>query len=122
MKDGKPFMSFGLMGGDMQPQGHVQIITDIIDFGMNVQDAGDAARWRHYGGSEPTGEPSTGTGSVEMESGFTTAVKSELEKRGYKIVPGTGSFGGYQAIQYDPVRHVYWGASEMRKDGEVIGY
>ena len=122
MKDGKPFMSFGLMGGDMQPQGHVQVLTNIIDFGMNVQDAGDAARWRHYGGSEPTGEPSTGIGSVEMESGFSTAVKKELARRGYKVVPGTGAFGGYQAIQYDPVQHVYWGASEMRKDGEVIGY
>jgi len=122
MKDGKPFMSFGLMGGDMQPQGHVQVLTNIIDFGMNVQDAGDAARWRHLGNSESTGEASTGIGSVEMESGFSLEVKKELENRGYRIVPGTGGFGGYQAIQFDPVQHVYWGASEMRKDGEVIGY
>ncbi len=122
MKDGAPFMSFGLMGGDMQPQGHVQVLTDIIDFGMNVQEAGDAARWRHYGGSEPTGEPSTGIGTVEMESGFDPAVKAELEKRGYKITGGSGNFGGYQAIQWDAKNRVYWGASEMRKDGEVIGY
>ncbi|HEX4079273.1 MAG TPA: gamma-glutamyltransferase family protein [Rhizomicrobium sp.] len=122
MKDGQPFMSFGVMGGDMQPQGHVQILTDIIDFGMNVQVAGDAARWRHYGGSEPTGEPSTGIGTVEMESGFDPAVKAELARRGYTIVPGTGAFGGYQAIQWDPKNHVYWAASEMRKDGEAIGY
>ena len=122
MKDGEPFMSFGVMGGDMQPQGHVQILTDIIDFGMNVQEAGDAARWRHYGGAEPTGEPSTGIGTVEMESGFDPAVKTELGRRGYKIVPGTGAFGGYQAIQWDPKNRVYWGASEMRKDGEAIGY
>jgi gamma-glutamyltranspeptidase/glutathione hydrolase len=122
MKDGAPFMSFGLMGGDMQPQGHVQILTDIIDFGMNVQEAGDAARWRHFGGSEPTGEPSTGVGTVEMESGFDSGVKTELERRGYKIAPGSGNFGGYQAIMRDPTTHVYWGASEMRKDGEVIGY
>jgi gamma-glutamyltranspeptidase/glutathione hydrolase len=122
MKDGQPFMSFGLMGGDMQPQGHVQVLTDIIDFGMNVQEAGDAARWRHYGGSEPTGEPSTGIGTVEMESGFDPAVKAELEKRGYKIAGGTGNFGGYQAIMWDPKNHVYWGASEMRKDGEAAGY
>ncbi|MGA9794143.1 MAG: gamma-glutamyltransferase family protein [Rhizomicrobium sp.] len=122
MKDGQPFMSFGLMGGDMQPQGHVQVLTDIIDFGMNVQEAGDAARWRHYGGAEPTGEPSTGIGTVEMESGFDPAVKAELVKRGYKVVPGTGSFGGYQAIMFDPKQHVYWGASEMRKDGEAVGY
>ena len=122
MKDGKPFMSFGLMGGDMQPQGHVQVLTDIIDFGMNVQEAGDAARWRHFGNAEPTGEPSQGIGTVQMESGFSPAVKQELEKRGYKVVSGTGAFGGYQAIQYDSKQHVYWGASEMRKDGEVIGY
>jgi gamma-glutamyltranspeptidase/glutathione hydrolase len=122
MKDGEPFMSFGLMGGDMQPQGHVQILTDIIDFGMNVQEAGDAARWRHFGNAEPTGEASQGIGTVEMESGFSPAVKAELERRGYKVVPGTGSFGGYQAIMFDPKQHVYWGASEMRKDGEAVGY
>ncbi|MBV8799920.1 MAG: gamma-glutamyltransferase [Alphaproteobacteria bacterium] len=121
MKDGQPFMSFGLMGGDMQPQGHVQILTGIIDFGMNVQEAGDAARWRHIGNTEVTGEPSQGVGDVEMESGFDPAVKAELAKRGYKIVPGTGNFGGYQAIMRAP-NGVYWGASEMRKDGEVVGY
>jgi gamma-glutamyltranspeptidase/glutathione hydrolase len=121
-KDDQPFLSFGLMGGDMQPQGHVQVLTDIIDFGMNVQEAGDAARWRHFGGAEPTGEPSTGVGTVEMESGFDLAVKAELKKRGYKIVPGTGGFGGYQAIMWDAKHRVYWGASEMRKDGEAIGY
>ena len=122
MKDGQPFLSFGVMGGDMQPQGHVQVLTDIIDFGMNVQEAGDAARWRHYGNAEPTGEPSQGIGTVEMESGFDPRVKAELEKRGYRIVPGTGAFGGYQAIQFDPTNRVYWGASEMRKDGEGVGY
>ncbi|MFL5240461.1 MAG: gamma-glutamyltransferase family protein [Rhizomicrobium sp.] len=121
MKDGQPFMSFGLMGGDMQPQGHVQIITDIVDFDMNVQEAGDAARWRHVGDAEPTGEASQGIGEVEMESGFDPAVKAELAKRGYKIVPGTGNFGGYQAVMRAP-NGVYWGASEMRKDGEVVGY
>jgi gamma-glutamyltranspeptidase/glutathione hydrolase len=122
MKDGQPFLSFGLMGGDMQPQGHVQVLTDIIDFGMNVQEADDAARWRHIGNAEVTGEPSQGIGTVEMESGFDPAVKAELEKRGYKIVPGTGGFGGYQAIMWDAKHRTYWGASEMRKDGEVIGY
>jgi gamma-glutamyltranspeptidase/glutathione hydrolase len=121
MKDGQPFLSFGLMGGDMQPQGHVQVLTDIIDFGMNVQEADDAARWRHYGGAEPTGEPSTGIGTVEMESGFDSSVKAELVKRGYKVVPGSGNFGGYQAIMRAP-NGVYWGASEMRKDGQVVGY
>ena len=122
MKNGQPFLSFGVMGGDMQPQGHVQILTDMIDFGLNVQEAGDAARWHHMGGSEVTGEHSSGPGTVEMESGFAPSVKRELARRGYRIVPGTGSFGGYQAIEWDPKNHVYWGASEMRKDGEVIGY
>ncbi len=122
MKDGQPFMAFGVMGGDMQPQAHVQILTDIIDYDMNVQDAGDAARWRHYGNAEPTGEASQGIGTVEMESGFDPLVKAELARRGYKIAPGTGNFGGYEAILFDPRQHVYWGATEMRKDGEVIGY
>ncbi|MFO1505897.1 MAG: gamma-glutamyltransferase family protein [Lysobacterales bacterium] len=122
MKDSEPWMAFGVMGGDMQPQGHVQVLVNMIDFGMNVQEAGDAARWRHYGNAEPTGEKSQGIGTVEMESGFEPAVKTELEKRGYKVVPGTGAFGGYEAIQYDAKHRVYWGASEMRKDGEVVGY
>lgn len=122
MKDGAPFLAFGLMGGDMQPQGHVQVLTDIIDFGMNVQEAGDSARWHHFGNSEVTGEASTGVGTVEMESGFSPDVKAELERRGYKIVPGAGNFGGYQAIMWDAKNRVYWGASEMRKDGEAIGY
>ena len=122
MKDDQPFLSFGVMGGDMQAQAHVQILTNIIDFGLNIQEAGDAARWRHFGNSEPTGEPSTGIGTVQMESGFAPDVKAELQKRGYKIVPGTGSFGGYQAIMWDIKNHVYWGASEMRKDGAAIGY
>jgi gamma-glutamyltranspeptidase/glutathione hydrolase len=122
MKDGAPFMAFGLMGGDMQPQGHVQVLTNIIDFGMNVQEAGDAARWRHYGNAEPTGEASAGVGSIEMESGFDPAVKAELAKRGYKIEGGSGNFGGYEAIIFDSKQHVYAGATEMRKDGEVVGY
>ncbi|HEX2592730.1 MAG TPA: gamma-glutamyltransferase, partial [Rhizomicrobium sp.] len=121
MKDGGPFMAFGLMGGDMQPQGHVQVLSNIIDFGMNVQEAGDAARWYHTGGSEVTGEGPSAN-DVEMENGFDPAVKAELEKRGYRVKPGTGAFGGYQAILFDPKNHVYWGATEMRKDGEAMGY
>jgi gamma-glutamyltranspeptidase/glutathione hydrolase len=122
MKDGEPFLSFGLMGGDMQCQGHVQVLTDIIDFGMNIQEADDAARWYHAGNAEPTGEPSKGIGTVEFESGFDPAVTNALAQRGYKVKPGTGGFGGYQAIMWDAKHHVYWGASEMRKDGEALGY
>ncbi|MGH8260840.1 MAG: gamma-glutamyltransferase family protein, partial [Steroidobacteraceae bacterium] len=129
-KDGEPFLSFGVMGGDMQPQGHVQVLTNLIDFDMNVQVAGDAARWRHYGGPEPTDDREQRSeerrtpviGTVEMESGFDPAVKRELARRGDAIAEGTGSFGGYQAIRWDAAQRVYWGASEMRKDGEAIGY
>lgn len=125
MKDGKPWMAFGVMGGSMQPQGQVQVLVNMIDFGMNVQEAGDAARWRHSGDATPTGLPSRGIGTVRLESGFDPGIAAELKRRGYKVdlvKPGTGSFGGYEAIQYDAKHHVYWGASEMRKDGEVIGY
>jgi gamma-glutamyltranspeptidase / glutathione hydrolase len=122
MKDGQPFLSFGLMGGDMQCQGHAQVLTDIIDFGLNIQEAGDAARWYHSGNAEPTGEASKGIGTVEMETGFDPVVKAALAARGYKLAPGTGAFGGYQAIMWDAKHHVFWGASEMRKDGEALGY
>lgn len=122
MKDGKPWLSFGVMGGDMQPQGQTQIIVNMVDFSMNVQEAGDAARWHHAGTTEPTGQPSQGVGTVEVESGISAATVAELTKRGHKIVPGAGGFGGYQAIMRDPVTGVYWGASESTKDGEAIGY
>jgi gamma-glutamyltranspeptidase/glutathione hydrolase len=121
-KDGKPWLAFSVMGGDMQAQGHVQVLVNMIDFDMNIQQAGDAARWRHYGGSEPTGEPGQGVGTVEMEPGFLPQVKEELVRRGYNITFGTGSFGGYEAILFDEQNSVYWGASEMRKDGAAIGY
>jgi len=122
LKDGEPLMSFGVMGGDMQPQGHVQVLTNIIDFGMNVQDAGDAARWRHYGSTEPTGEAREGIGTVTLESGFSPETRQALAKMGYKITGPDGSFGGYHAIWRDPKTHVYFGASEMRKDGQAQGY
>jgi gamma-glutamyltranspeptidase/glutathione hydrolase len=127
MKDGEPFLSFGVMGGDMQAQGQVQVLVNIIDFGMNIQDAGDAARWYHGGSTTVTGEPSQGFGVLAMETGFAQDVKETLAKRGFKVIPpglefGTDEFGGYQAIQWDRVNKVYWGASEMRKDGQAIGY
>ena len=122
MKDGEPFLSFGLMGGDMQPQGHVQVLIDLIDFGMNVQEAGDFMRFYHSGSTEVTGEPRQGVGTVEIESGLAPAVAAELTRRGHVLKPGTGGFGGYQAILWDRVHHTYWGATEMRKDGEAIGY
>ncbi len=122
MKDGAPWMAFGVMGGDMQPQGHAQILTNMIDFGMNVQEAGDYMRFRHYGGSEPTGESVEGVGTVEIESGISPEVAHDLIRRGHNLALGGNAFGGHQAVLYDRENGVYWGASEMRKDGEAIGY
>ena len=122
MKDGEPFLSFGLMGGDMQPQGHVQVLVNIIDYGMNVQEAGDFMRFRHIGGTELTGQAAHGVGLVQMESGITAPVRAELTKRGHQLVSGGGGFGGYQAILRDKKNGVYWGATEMHKDGIAIGY
>lgn len=122
MKDGQPWEAFGVMGGAMQPQGHVQVLVNQIDFGMNVQEAGDAARWQHVGSSESTGEKMTGGGEVEVESGIPYATVRELVHRGHKVVAGTGGFGGYQAIRWDAKHRVYEGASESRKDGQAAGY
>jgi gamma-glutamyltranspeptidase/glutathione hydrolase len=120
MKDGEPFLSFGVMGTDMQPQGHVQVLVNLIDFDMNPQEAGDFMRFHHIGGSEPTGYPAQGAGLVQMESGVSPSVRAELMKRGHQVTIG-GFMGGYQAILRDK-NGVYWGATEMRKDGEAIGY
>ena len=124
-KDGKPFLSFGVMGGAMQPQGHVQIITNIIDFGMNVQEAGDAARWRHIGSSQPTDAANSTLkdgGQVEVESAVDYQVLRGLMMRGHTVKYGVGGYGGYQGIMYDAERGVYFGASESRKDGHAAGY
>jgi len=123
-KDGKPFLSFGVMGGDFQPLGHVQILLNIIDFGMNVQEAGDAPRIDHLGSSSPTGEaPDAGGGKVVLENGFPAETIRRLLNMGHKVEYGFGgSFGGYQAISYDAEKKVYYGASESRKDGCAMGY
>lgn len=121
-KDGKPFMSFGVMGGAMQPQGHVQIVVNMIDFGMNIQEAGDAPRMQHLGSSEPTGEKMTDGGTLVLESGFDYEVIRELMKKGHKIAYDLGGYGGYQAILWDEKNGVYYGASESRKDGQAAGY
>ncbi|MCF6225961.1 MAG: gamma-glutamyltransferase [Xanthomonadales bacterium] len=121
-KDGLPWVSFGLMGGGMQPQGHVQIVTNLIDFGMNLQAAGDAPRWHHYGSSQPDGGTMTDGGVVNLETGFDFEVVRELMRRGHKIEAANGPYGGYQAIMKSPVNGVYYGASESRKDGQAAGY
>lgn len=123
-KDGKPWFSFGVMGGDMQPQGHVQVLTDLIDFGMDPQEAGDAPRWRHLGSSEPTGEPAQDGGSVVLESGFSPEVRQALEKLGHHLIDESrgGGFGGYQGIRINPKTRVLSGGSDPRKDGHAAGY
>jgi gamma-glutamyltranspeptidase/glutathione hydrolase len=122
LKDGKPWLAFGVMGGDMQPQGHVQVLTNLIDFGMNLQEAGDAARWHHEGSSEPTGESMTDGGYVDLESGIPYESARELMHRGHRVRFDLGGYGGYQAIMRDLRTGVYYGASESRKDGAAEGY
>jgi gamma-glutamyltranspeptidase / glutathione hydrolase len=125
MKDGKPWEAFGVMGGGMQPQGHVQVLTNQIDFDLNVQEAGDASRWQHEGDNEPTGEKMTESGGyVEVESGIAYETVRELRKKGHDMRFGVGGYGGYQAIKVDihDGQRVYVGASESRKDGMAAGY
>ena len=124
MKDGEPFMSFGLMGGGMQPQGHVQVLVNMIDYGMNLQEAGDAARFHHSGGRSPTGLHGDPVGEIDLEPGVPAETVEKLKAMGHKIniVDDGLVFGGYQAIIRDPETGVYAGATEMRKDGTVTGY
>jgi gamma-glutamyltranspeptidase / glutathione hydrolase len=123
-RDGKPWISFGLMGGAMQPQGHVQIVMNLIDFGMNLQEAGDAPRIHHDGSTDPAGQvvEMRDGGVLNLESGFPYETRRELMKRGHRVQDAVGPFGGYQAIARDPVTGVYAGASESRKDGHAAGY
>jgi gamma-glutamyltranspeptidase/glutathione hydrolase len=121
-KDGKPLMSFGVMGGSMQPQGHAQIVVNIIDFGMSLQEAGDAPRIRHGGSSQPTGQRMMDGGTVYLETGIPYEAIRELENMGHRVEFDVGSFGGYQAILFDAEKGVYFAASESRKDGHAAGY
>lgn len=121
-KNAEPWLSFGLMGGAMQPQGHVQVLVNLIDFGMNLQEAGDAMRMSHEGSTEPTGNPMTDGGWVNLESGFNYETIRELMKMGHRIKFDMGGYGGYQAIMRDPKSGVYYGASESRKDGQAAGF
>ena len=121
-KDGTPWLSFGVMGGAMQPQGHVQILVNMIDFGMNLQAAGDAPRMRHSGSSQPTGEQMRDGGVLNLEWGFDAGIVEALRNLGHEPNLGNSGFGGYQAILWDAERKVYAAASESRKDGNAAGY
>ncbi len=120
-KEGKPWMSFGLMGGAMQPQGHAQIVVNMVDFGLDVQAAGDAPRIHHTGSSEPTGETMADGGILNLETGFPYATIRQLMRMGHKVQFANGPYGGYQAILRAD-NGVYWGATESRKDGHAAGY
>lgn len=122
MKDGQPWMSFGLMGGAMQPQGHAQIIVNLVDFDMNLQEAGDAARWQHFGSTAYNRPQMEDGGWVAMENGISAEAKQELQVRRHDLRIDIGGYGGYQAIRWDAENKVYIGASESRKDGHAVGY
>jgi len=121
-RGGEPFLAFGVMGGATQPQAHAQIVINLVDFGMNVQEAGDASRILHLGSSQPTGTRMEDGGEVALESGFGPQIERGLEERGHTLGSAKGSFGGYQAIRVDPATGVYFGASESRKDGQAGGF
>jgi gamma-glutamyltranspeptidase/glutathione hydrolase len=109
-KEGRPWLSFGVMGGDMQAQGHVQVLLNIIDFGMDVQRAGEQPRFRHF------------DSGLALESAIGAGVRNDLETRGHKLTISPGGFGGYQAIMIDPQTGALFGGSDPRKDGCAIGW
>ncbi|GMU42084.1 MAG: gamma-glutamyltransferase [Xanthomonadales bacterium PRO6] len=123
-RNGEPWISFGLMGGAMQPQGHAQIVINLVDFGMGLQEAGDAPRIHHDGSTDPAGQalPMNDGGVVNLETGFPYETIRALMRKGHRIEYADGPYGGYQAIRRDPQSGVYTGASESRKDGQAAGY
>ena len=122
-KDGKPWLVFGVMGGDMQPQGQVEVLCNLIDFGMNVQEAGEAPRLEHTGSAAPTGRPAqAGGGTVDAERGISEKIVEELERRDHQVRSVRTNGGGYQGILIDPKTNVLRGGTEPRKDGCAAGY
>jgi gamma-glutamyltranspeptidase/glutathione hydrolase len=122
-REGKPWLAFGVMGGDMQPQGHVQVLVNLLDFGMDLQAAGDAARFHHARSSEPTGTRMTDGGVVHLEPSVPETVRRGLAALGHKIEDAAPAvYGGYQAVARDPATGVLAGATEIRKDGCAMGW
>jgi gamma-glutamyltranspeptidase/glutathione hydrolase len=121
-REGKPFLSFGVMGGDAQPQVQAQVVMNLVDFDMNLQESGDAPRVLHSGSSDPAGGRMHDGGLVHLETGFPDATRERLSALGHRIAPAPGAFGGYQAIGIDTATGVYYGASESRKDGHAAGF
>lgn len=124
-KDGEPWLAYGVMGGGMQPQGQAQIIINMVDYGLDPQEAGDSPRWQHYGSSEPTGQPAEGVGKLHLESGVPETTKQQLAAMGWDLGPPDGGFGGYQNVMKQinaQGRWTYGAATEMRKDGNALAY
>jgi gamma-glutamyltranspeptidase/glutathione hydrolase len=122
-KNNMPWMSFGVMGGDFQPQGHVQIIMNLVDFAMNLQEAGDAPRFSHSGGNTPsTGQQQSTTGQIQVESDIPYETVRALMQMGHPVSFDLGGYGGFQGIMYNQKQDIYIGASESRKDGQAAGY
>jgi gamma-glutamyltranspeptidase/glutathione hydrolase len=124
-KDGEPWLAYGVMGGGMQPQGQAQIIINMVDYGLDPQQAGDSPRWQHYGSSEPTGQPAEGVGKLHLESSVPEATKQQLAAMGWDLGPPDGGFGGYQNVMKqinEQGRWTYGAATEMRKDGNALAY
>jgi gamma-glutamyltranspeptidase/glutathione hydrolase len=121
-EDGQPLCAFGVMGGATQPQAHAWVVMNLVDFGMNLQEAGDAPRVVHRGSSQPTGEVMTDGGTVYLETGFGWEARRALENRGHRLGTTVGGYGGYQAVMRDGARGVLIGASESRKDGHAAGF
>jgi gamma-glutamyltranspeptidase/glutathione hydrolase len=119
-RNGAPELAFGVMGGDMQPQGQAQVISNLVDFGLGLQEAGDAPRWHHEGGHEPTDEAMDPLGTLNLETGVPAVTQKALADLGWKLGPNPGVYGGYEAIQQHPGR--YAAATEMRKDGTALAY
>ena len=121
-KDAQPVMAFGVMGGDFQPQGHTQIVMNMIDFGLAPQQAGEQPRIAHSGSSDPADGPATGGGKVELEKGFAPEVAAGLAAMGHTLTDSHGANGGYQAIWREDAPLRYFGGSDPRLDGMSIGY
>ena len=124
-KGGEPWMAYGVMGGGMQPQGQAQIIINMVDYGLDSQEAGDSPRWQHEGSSEPTGQAAEGVGVLHLENGVPQATRAGLEQRGWVLGPTDGGFGGYQNVMRQTNgegRWTYGAATEMRKDGIALAY
>jgi len=121
-REGKPWCAFGVMGGATQPQAHAQVVINLVDFDMNIQEAGDAPRFVHSGSSQPTGTIMNDGGAVHFESGVPMEVLRDLQRRGHRLESRVGIFGGYQIVCRDPSTGVLSGATESRKDGLALGY